>query len=274
MTDIRKLACVGLMSLGIVSIGCASNNDNSGKGGSNGNGGSSSSGGSSAKGGSTGSGGSSSTGSGGSSSTGSGGSSSTGSGGSSAACAVPTAALITDFGTGTYPVGTPYMGADTGLTAPTVSTSSGALVITVATGAPTTMYPYAYVGLPFNGCADASSYTGVKFNISGTLNTGCTIQFSVIDKEHSKVANNGTCTTNGAGTQCYASAKVFTLPSSPTDVTIAFTDQTGGASGDDTAAAPVDPRGVLNVQWQLNVPTGDASAGCTGTVTIDNITFN
>jgi hypothetical protein len=269
MTDIRKLACVGLMSLGIVSIGCASNNDNTGKGGSNGSGGSSSSGGSSAKGGSNGSGGNSSS-SGGSN--GSGGSSS-GSGGSSAACAVPTAALITDFGTGTYPVGTPYKGADTNLTAPTVDTSSGALVITVATGAPTTTYPYAYVGLPFNSCADASSYTGVKFNISGTLNTGCTIQFSVVDKEHSTVSNNGTCVPTSASS-CYASAKIFTLPSTPTDVTIAFTDQTGGGPGDNASALPVDPSGVLNVQWQLNVPTGDASAGCTGTVTIDNITFN
>jgi hypothetical protein len=269
MTDFRKWAFVGLLSLGLTSIGCASNNDNgSGSGGSNGSGGSSSS-----SGGSSGSKGGS-TGSGGSSSTGSGGSSSTGSGGSSAACATPTADLITDFGTATYPVGAPYKGADTGLTVPTVDTSGGNLAITLATGAPSTMYPYAYVGLPFNSCVDASAYTGVTFTASGTLNTGCTIQFSVVDKEHSTTANNGTCTTNGAGTSCYASAKIFTLPSTPTPVTIKFTDQTGGGSGDNATAMPVDPSGILNVQWQLNVPTGDASGGCTGNVVIDDVTFS
>jgi hypothetical protein len=269
MTDIRKWAFVGLLSLGLASIGCASNNNSTGTGGSNGSGGSSSTG-SGGKGGSssTGSGGSSSTGSGGSSSTGSGGSSSTGSGGSTVACATPTADLITDFGSGTYPVGAPYKGADTGLTVPTVDTSGGNLAITLATGAPTTMYPYAYIGLPFNACVDASAYTGVKFTASGTLNTGCTIQFSVVDKEHSTTTNNGTCTGS-----CYASAKVFTLPSSPATVMIAFTDQTGGGTGSSTTAAAVDPMNILNVQWQLNVPTGDASGGCTGNVVIDDVSF-
>jgi hypothetical protein len=259
MTDFRKLALVGLMGLGLVSIGCATNDTNSsgGSGGSSAKGGSNGSGGSSSKGGSTGSGGSSS---------GSGGSSS-GSGGSTVACAAPTADLITDFGTGTYPVGAPYKGADTGLTAPTVDTSGGSLAITVATGAPSTMYPYAYIGLPFNACVDASTYTGVKFTASGTLNAGCTIQFSVVDKEHSTTTNNGTCTGS-----CYASAKIFTLPSSPSTVMVAFADQTGGGTGSATAAA-VDPMNILNVQWQLNVPTGDASGGCTGNVTIDDVSF-
>jgi len=153
-----------------------------------------------------------------------------------------------------------------------VDTSGGALAITLATGTPSTTYPYAYVGLPFNSCVSGSSYTGVKFKASGTLNTGCTIQFSVVDKEHSEVANNGTCTPTSA-TGCYASAKIFTLPSTPTDVTVAFTDQTGGGTGDNTTAVAVDPSGILNVQWQFNVPTGDASGGCTGNVTIDDVTF-
>ena len=160
-----------------------------------------------------------------------------------------------------------------GLTVPTVDTSGGNLAITLATGAPSTMYPFAYVGLPFNSCADASAYTGVTFTASGTLNTGCTIQFSVVDKEHSTVANTGTCNPT-TSTGCYASAKIFTLPSTPTPVTIKFTDQTGGGSGDNATAAAVDPTEILNVQWQLNVPTGDASGGCTGNVVIDDISFS
>jgi len=136
------------------------------------------------------------------------------------------AALITDFGGGaTLPVNAvPYKGADKDLTVPTADPSSGALVININTGVPTTMYPYAYVGLSFNGCVDASAFTGVKFTASGTLSAGCSIQFSTVDKEHSTVGNNGTCTE----TNCYASSKVFPLPATPTDTTVLFLDQTGG----------------------------------------------
>jgi hypothetical protein len=254
MKDIRQRAFVGFIGLiaaGLLTMGCSSSNGG-GTGGTSGS-----------TGGSTGTGGSG-TGTGGS--TGSGGS---GTGGGSA-CAAPTAALITDFsGTGAQ-VGTPYKGADTGLTPPTVDTSGGSLAITLATGSPTTQYPYAYVGLPFNACIDAHTYTGVKFTASGTLNAGCTIQFSAVDKEHSTTANNGTCTASN----CYASSKIFTLPSTPTEVDVLFTDQTGG--GADPGAATLDPTAILNVQWQLNVAhgtDGGTAGGCTGTVTIDDVMF-
>ena len=193
---------------------------------------------------------------------------STGGGGTTGStCTAATAALITDFGSGTAQVGTPYLGAQAGLTAPTVSTASGALDITLATGAPTMMYPYAYAGLPFNACTSASTYTGVKFKASGTLNTGCTIQFSTVDKAHSTMANNGTCPVADG---CYASAKIFTLPATAEDVTVLFADQTGGGVGGATPAPPpVTPSEVLNVQWQFNVPTD----GCTGSVKIDDVTF-
>ena len=186
------------------------------------------------------------------------------------ACPATTAAAITDFSgdAGVSQVGTAYKGADTGLTPPTVSTSTGALVVNVATGPASTTYPYAYVGLPFNACVSGAAYTGVTFTASGTLSAGCTIQFSVVDKEHSTVANNGTCTV----ASCYASSKVFPLPATPTPVTIKFTDQTGG--GADATAAPVDPTQILNIQWQLNVPAGADAGGCTGSFTIDNVAFS
>ncbi|HEY4185869.1 MAG TPA: hypothetical protein VGP07_12425 [Polyangia bacterium] len=274
----RTLLGFGLASLVAVAFtaGCSSSGSSvSGSGGSNGNGSggsnNSGSGGSNnngSGGSSNGSGGSNSNGSGGSNSSGSGGSSSSGgsdgsgSGGAAAACVAPSAALIDDFSTGGP---TPYLGADMGLTAPTVDTSSGALVITFATGMASTMYPYAYVGLGLPACTDASAYTSVTFNISGTLSDGCTIQFSAVDKEHNLVKDGGTCTASS----CYASSKVFTLSSSATDVTVNFLDQSGG--GADASAAVVDPTQLTGVQWQINVPaTGD---GCTGTVTIDNVTF-
>jgi hypothetical protein len=159
-----------------------------------------------------------------------------------------------------------YQGADTGLTKPSVSFSGGALVATVDTGVPSTMYPYAYFGVPFAACVDASAFTGVKFNISGTLSTGCSIQFSTIDKEHNTVSNGGTC----MATSCYASAKIFTLPSTAMDVTVPFLMQTGG--GTDAANPVVTPADVTGVQWQVNPAVGDAG-GCTGSVSISNISF-
>jgi pilus assembly protein FimV len=244
MTEIRKRAfvgIVGLVSAGLFSVGCGSSSNTTGTAGSSGSAGTSGGGGTTGSAGTTGAGGT-----------------------TVAACAAAPAALITDFGTGTAQVGTAYKGAAASLTAPTFDTSTGALVMTFATGAATATDNYAYVGLPFNACVDAHAYTGVKFNIMGTLSTGCTIQFSTVDKEHSTTTNGGTC----AATSCYASSSAFTLPSAATDVTVAFASQTGG--GADTGAAVVDPTEILNVQWQINVPT----AGCTGTVTVDNVTFN
>ena len=132
------------------------------------------------------------------------------------------------------------------------------------------MYPYVAIGTPLAACANASTSTGVKFNISGTLSAGCTIQFSTIDKEHLTVANMGTCT----AANCYPSSKAFTLPSAATDVMIAFTDQANG--GMDTGAAAVDPTKITGFQWQVNpvgAAAGDAGVGCTGSITIDNVTF-
>jgi len=269
---------VGLLAVALVG-GCSSsggsvsgsggNNGsggNSSSGGSNGSGGSSSggshgSGGSTSSGGSNGSGGSSS-GSGGSSS-GSGGDSGSGSGGSgTTACAAASGDGIQDFDS-TGITGTIYAGAQTGLSMPTF-TSSGSLQIMFDTGVPTMMYPYAYVGLPFNNCVDASQYQSVTFNVSGTLSTGCTIQFSIVDKEHNKVSDGGTCTLDN----CYPGGYIFTLPSSATDVTVKFSDQPQG--GADASAAAVDPTQLKGIQWQVNP---DATNGCTGMVTIDNIKF-
>ena len=108
----------------------------------------------------------------------------------------------------------------------------------------------------------------MTFTASGTLSAGCTIQFSVVDKEHSTVANNGTCTE----ANCYASSKIFALPATPSPVTIKFTDQAGGGAA--ATAAAVDPTEILNVQWQLNVPAAPDAGGCTGTFTIDNVAFS
>jgi hypothetical protein len=252
MMSICGLAAIGLF---VAAPGCSSSGTTTGTGGHTGGGGSTGGGGH-----------------------GTGGSTGTGGAGVDAGppCTVVAApGSISDFpadaGTAAF-IGGPYAGAQPGLTSPTFDTTSGALVMTFNTGMASMMYPYAYVGLPFNSCANASAYTGIKFSASGTLSAGCTIQFSTIDKEHIPVAMaGGLCT---AATGCYPSALIFALAPTATDVTIKFADQTGG--GTDTGNAVVDPTKITGIQWQVNPVNpmaGDAGSSCAGSVTIDNITF-
>jgi hypothetical protein len=203
----------------------------------------------------------------------------TGSGGSdggslsdgSAACTKITTPLIADFGAdggAGLVTGGAFAFQQSPLMPATFDTSTGALKATFNTGAPTGMYPYAGFGLGFPTCSDVTAFTGVKFNISGTLSAGCTIQFSLTDRVHTTLGTGfGTCTVaNG----CYAGNKGFTLPATPTDMTILFSDIT-------TAGVPatpiVSPDEATGVQWQLNVAGGDGSGGCVGDVTIDNVTL-
>ena len=184
-----KITLCGLATLGLFAAaqGCSSSST-SGSGGSTGSGGNQV-----GPGGATGAGGA--------------GGAATGAGDAVAACAtVPAGGKIADFtpdggATSGLALGTFYATMDTGLTAPTFSTSTGALVINYATGIPTTMYPYVGVGVPFAACANASAFTGIKFNISGTLSAGCSIQFSAIDKGHLTSINRGTCTGTTAATR-------------------------------------------------------------------------
>ncbi len=186
----------------------------------------------------------------------------------------PTSASIADFTVdgGATGVGTTgsYSYAATGLTQPTRDTSTGAMVVTVATGpAPSASANYAGFGIPFNACVDATAYTGVKFNIGGTLSAGCTIQFSALFTEDAAPGTGSPAGRDGCvAASCYPPAKIFTLPPTAADVTVNFADVTGGAP-----VTTVDKARVTGVQWQLNVPVGDAGAGCAGTVTIDNVVF-
>jgi hypothetical protein len=191
----------------------------------------------------------------------------TGAGGSTgdaaATCTVPTSPAIADFGadggTGIAMGQNPFTYTGT-VTAPTATVSGGTLNITVDTGMPDGGNTYAGVGVPFPSCFNASSFTGVQFTASGTLNTGCTIQFSLVDETHSSSPPLGACT----GT-CYPGASVFTLPATATTVMVPFSSI--GAGG--PATPTVSPEVATGVQWQFNV----GATGCSGSVTIDNITF-
>jgi hypothetical protein len=186
----------------------------------------------------------------------------------------PTNTSISDFtpdgGTSGVSSGGVYTYAATDLTAPAVVTSTGSLVATIATGPVTTAgNNYAGFGISFNACTDASTYSGVKFNISGTLSTGCTIQFSATFSEDAAPSSTAPVGRDSCTGSCYPPSKIFALPATATDVTVNFADVTGGAP-----LMVIDKARLTGIQWQLNVPaTTDAGGGCTGSVTIDNVVF-
>lgn len=180
----------------------------------------------------------------------------------------PTAPLIADF------VGT---GADAGIeiiggistyaspsgstAAPTYSISGGALNITES-GTPNAAPQYVGTVLYFNDCINASSFTGVKFDISGTM-TGCTMQYSTnfMEDDANSSDPKGSCTASS----CYAPQKTVTPTTTSTTVSVPFV---GGGTGG-APVTTVDTAALTGIQWQFTIGT----ANCVANVSVTNITF-
>src|SRR6185437_7391876 len=99
----------------------------------------------------------------------------------------------------------------TGTGKPTYTIADNALTVTenfASAAAPD------YVGtvLYFNTCIDASAFSGVQFDVSGSV-TGCTIQYSSNDAPHDDMGSDpkGTCTL-GTG-MCYSPQAAVAAPS-------------------------------------------------------------
>lgn len=240
--------------------------------------------------GSTGSGGSAGTGghggaSGAAGTTAGGGTTGTGSGGTTTTTCIaggstsPAHALITDFsdatsdGTGNYSFGS--TSGDPGGTAlfasgtkGTLSLSGGALTFTATVPEPTAgvMYPFSGFVLFLDGpaCVNATSYTGVKFTISA-LTGACTVVFSFNDSEHTMASddpNRGTCP---ATATCYGSQ--FAVTAATSMVPFGATPSNAGQP-----TATVDAGKLMGVEWQFE-PMSGSTTGCTGSITVDNISF-
>jgi hypothetical protein len=252
MTKISKLAfprssgtlgALALVSAGLISLGCTS----SGGGGGTGNGGSSATG----LGGSTGAG---------------------GTGGAVAACAAaPASGLIADFmGDGGIELGggiTAYGGN----AQPSYTKSGGVLTITENNG-PASAFQYAGTVIFFNFCVDASAFSGVEFQLSGSY-SGCTIQYSTNDAEQDDMVTDptkGKCTL-GTG-KCYSPQTPISQVA-PNAVTIQepwSTDVGGGAP-----PAPLDPKSLTGLQWQFTIPplADGGSNSCVATLNISDVKF-
>jgi hypothetical protein len=145
---------------------------------------------------------------------------------------------------------------------------------------------YQGIGIYFNGnsggtdCIDASSYTGVQFDISGTnMGPGCTIQFSTTDSEHSDSARLNAAGTgpndpkaSGAAGSYSPQLTISQLMSNPTTIQVPFNDS-AEASG--SPGTPLDSMKIEGVQWQLTTPM--ASDGgpteCNLNINLANIKF-
>jgi hypothetical protein len=179
--------------------------------------------------------------------------------------------LLTDFSGGSSLVGPPYVGAGQGWVVPTVSASGGALHATLNSGVSTAMYPYAYFGLPLTNppFIASSNAVGVRFTISGTLaDAGCQIQYSTVDQDHATTTMNGHCV---PADECYPSGQLFALPTTPTKVTVRWSDQVGG-SGYLAASSSVNPAQIVGLQW-LVASSGAIGSSCVADIVIDDISI-
>jgi hypothetical protein len=281
MTDVRKFALLGLLSLGLASIGCGSKSSETGTGGSNGSGGS-------GKGGSGGSNG--------------------GSGGAAGTPAPPTtgclasdpppSADIANFASGALDGGLQVMGGvftygDT--PKPSYTLMPGSIEITDGVVVSATNH-YQGFGFYFNGdtmgkdCIDASAYTGIQFDVSGTLMGDlCTVQFSINDAEHADMTvpaatqpTDGAFAPNDPKASGPMGAYAPQLQIGPMIMSAKTTIQVpfGGTgtnvpSGGKPADTPLDTHRIEGIQWQMTSPLmGDGAATeCDLDITVSNIKF-
>jgi hypothetical protein len=286
MTSALRFAILGGICAGaLAGAGCSSSNGGTGSGGSGGHAGT--------------------TGSGGHAGSSSGGTSGGGSGGSAPACGAtaqsmgsttactaalsmtaPTNGLIADFSANSDG-GLENMGGITtygGIAAPTYTTSTSGLNMQVAAAPSPTTPQYIGVVLYFNNCMNACAFSGIQFDIKGTISSGCTMQYSVNSTED--VCNDGTTNTDpkgsytvDAGATCGAYSPQIPIMSSQitstgTTMMMAFDDArlVGGVP-----STAVDPSTLTAVQWQFTIPAagdaGSSAAECDANVTVTNIKF-
>jgi hypothetical protein len=168
-----------------------------------------------------------------------------------------------------------YTYAATGQTAPTATVTPDGNGIQIAGGfvAPVDVNAnYMGVGLYFSssGCADASAYTGVKFDFSGDLG-GCSLAFGAASSEdlsHAAAAR-GTCSGASSAT-CYGPSATVApaTTTSATTVMVPFATLSGGMP-----VGTLDPTSVVSVQWQLGGPVGADGGGCMANFTVENVAF-
>lgn len=189
----------------------------------------------------------------------------------------PGAPLISDFMTAdvtTLPIGGTFVYPASG--GPMAVVDNGAWHIT-ATTTGMTGAQYWGAGIYFNGntdgthCVDATAYTGVEFDISGTVGgTGCTVQFSTNDSIHADAIANPTDKKAGGAAGSYAPQKTITIAAAVTNMKIPFTGADAPANG--SPNIDVNKAKLVGVQWQFTTAAGTTNS-CMVDIKIDNVKF-
>jgi hypothetical protein len=161
------------------------------------------------------------------------------------------------FGPASDPWGS-YSYAATGQPLPTATvTPDGAgFVVTASFSTPTTdANNYDGFGLYYSSpsCVDASSYTGVQFDVSAADLGGCTLAFSINFSADDGATNDPTRGSCVAST-CYGPSAA--VPPGATSVKIPFASLTGGVP-----VATLDAKDIVSIQWQLSAPILGANGG-------------
>jgi hypothetical protein len=163
-----------------------------------------------------------------------------------------------------------------GAAAPTATIAGGTLTIaesatqgTAANYVGTVVY---FAGNPAGtDCLDASTYTGVEFTLSGTVNANCTVQFSINDSEHEDATKNFDVKASGPAGAYSANLQLGAtqITTTPTLIKVPFTG--AGAPSGGNPLTPIDPNKLTGVQWQFTIPAGTAT--CTASLQISNLGF-
>jgi hypothetical protein len=143
---------------------------------------------------------------------------------------------------------------------------------------------YQGFGIYFNGnasgtdCVNASGYTGIEFDISGTLmGIGCSIQYSTNDSEHAdSTAQNTTMTgpndlkASGPKGSYAPQIQIPQLTSTPMTIRAPFSTAIGGSPNQ-----PLDPTRLDGIQWQISSPTASdgGSTECVWNMSLSNVSF-
>jgi hypothetical protein len=144
----------------------------------------------------------------------------------------------------------------------TQSTDAGNLIVNV-NAVPGARPQFLTTTMLFDGCVDASGYSGVQFSLAGTL-SGCSLVYASVDPEHQYYGPEGPYPSQ-------TPIPVSDLTSQPRTITASFRNP--GIQG--RPATPTDPSKLAFIQWMVIVPVGSTDGTpvppCTGSMVIDDV---
>ena len=186
----------------------------------------------------------------------------------------PAGGLIADFGDadgGVNTLAARFLAFPIGSTsAPTYTTTNGALHITVNTPA-TADSQYLGVVIAFGyTCVDATAFSGVQFSISGSF-SGCEMRYATCDVEHQDVTSGARHATGPAGAyQPQYGIAANQVTSTVNTLKVPFSGQSGGSP-----ATPIDQSKLILALWQFDIApaAGTAPSSCVADITVDDVRF-